>query len=107
MKLWATLARYAYRSDEFQVRIPFGCKERAAAAGKLCQCGRYRIEDGSLVFGGTSACRAMVVVLDAPHALCQAAQGCLPPRPKERRREAWKTFKSVLQKQIYIHLRDS
>ena len=99
MKLWATLARYAYRSGEFQVRLPLGDARRAKLAGQQAQCGKFRVEKGTLVFGGASALRAMVVLLNTPQDLCEAAQE-IDRAPAHRRPALWWAFATSLEEHL-------
>lgn len=100
MKLWATLARYAYRSGEFQVRLPFGCPRRAGLAQR--EMGVGRVERGTWVAGGRGALRVLEA-LGAPREIREAAWACVEGGP-ELREAGWEAFRCKLQQELNLQL---
>ena len=90
LRLWATWARYAYRSREFQVRLPLGSAPRAEAVVALARTGG-RVEHGTAVFGGEAALDVMARLLGAPRGLVDAGWAVVNADPTLRR-GAWGEF---------------
>jgi hypothetical protein len=100
MKWWATLARYACRSEEFQVRLPFGCRKRAELA--RLEMGRGRVEKGTLVLGGRNALMALQDLggpVDLQEAAARVVGSCPVSQPA-----AWEQFRAKLKHHLVFLL---